>query len=129
MLRKDVEGDVDSASRNAARSEWWNREGNNIERITYDNVSDPLSQKYRPSRNLFDLHLIKKNFLWKRNDSLNDSFPDLLIYYLEKKKKRKKKKEDEGTIPIIWREITERFSNSSHTHTGWMARRGYIDPI
>lgn len=66
MLREDVEGDVDSASRNAARSEWWNREGNNIERITYDNVSDPLSQKYRPSRNLFDLHLDEKKFSLKK---------------------------------------------------------------
>lgn len=66
MLREDVEGDVDSASRNAARSEWWNQEGNNIERITYDNVSDPLSQKYRPSRNLFDLHLNEKKFSLKK---------------------------------------------------------------
>lgn len=42
----------------------------------------------------------KKSFLWKRNDSLNDSFPDLLIYLLllrekEKKKKKKKKKTKE----------------------------------
>lgn len=66
MLGEDVEGDVDSASRNAARSEWWNQEGNNIERITYDNVSDPLSQKYRPSRNLFDLHLNEKKFSLKK---------------------------------------------------------------
>lgn len=98
MLGEDVEGDVDSASRNAARSEWWNQEGNNIERITYDNVSDPLSQKYRPSRNLFDLHLNEKKFSLKKKrfvKRLVSRSVNILLREKEKKKKKKKKKTKE----------------------------------